>query len=281
MPAAPNQDFITYIGDSVAPIFTVLDANNNPVNISGVTDISWSAQRNLTDPAILTKTLSGGGISLVGGGTTGQFQVSILTSDLSVASGISGWYMHKASLIQGANVTTCTVGRMQVGQSPNWTWDPGSVGIEDLYTVRSLIGDTNIADQQLADQQIKWTISEYSNVWLAAAECCRMIAGWYARRVDTSEGLLRTTYSSQRKAYQSLAADLENRGMARGGVTAYTGGTSIADKALNVQNTDRKSPQFVLAQWDNILPEFPVGHQVGVADAQGAEVDDSGIGGLP
>lgn len=280
MPAAYNQDFITYAGDAVSPIFTVVGTDGvTGVDISGVTDIIWTAQRNLSIAAAVTKKKSvGGGIVLVNGGTTGQFQVILQTADLS---SLSGWYMHTAALVTASGQTTCTVGRMQVGQSPNWTWDPGSVGTIDLYTVRSLIGDTNAADQQLADQQINWTISEYSNVWLAAAECCRMIAGLYARKVDTSEGLLRTTYSSQRKAYQSLAADLENRGMARGGVTAYTGGTSISDKASNVQNTDRKSPQFVLAQWDNILPEFPVGHQVGVADAQGVAVDDTGLAGLP
>jgi hypothetical protein len=258
--AAPNQDFITYIGDSVSPIFTVLSPLSTGVDISGVTDITWKAQRNATSTNAVIKTKSGGGISFVTNGTDGAFQVNILTSDTAA---LSGWYMHTAILTSTVGVMTATVGRMQVGPPPSWTWDPGSMPTTPLYVVRSLCGDTVQSDQQLSDEQIGWAISQYSNPWLAAAECCRMIAAYYSRMVDTVEGLLRTMYSSRRRSYMAMASDLEQRGFARGGVSAFVGGISLTDKQNNVANTDRVPPQFVLGMFDNLLPETPVGHQTG------------------
>ena len=53
--AAVNQDFVTFAGDTVKPIFTVVDVNGNAVNIANVADISWSARRNATDAVAVTK----------------------------------------------------------------------------------------------------------------------------------------------------------------------------------------------------------------------------------
>jgi hypothetical protein len=274
--AIVNQDFNTFAGDSVSPIFTVIDANNNAVDISGVTDIQWSAQLNLTSSAVITKTKSGGGITFVNTGTDGKFQVTLTTTD---TSSLSGWYVHTAALLgAGSSKTTCTIGRMNVGQAPNWTYNAAQVGTVDLYTVRHLIGDVIVSDQQLNDQEILWTIGQYSNDWLAAAECCRNIAARYARQVDTVQAELRTLYSQRTKRYQSMAQDLEMRGMARGGVQAYVGGISISDKITNETDTDRVAPQFSIGMFDNWLPEAPVGHET--QDGVGA-AGDGGDGIVP
>lgn len=275
--AQQNQDFITYSGDNPAPIFTVLSSSTGATqNISGISQITWSVQRNATDGVIVSKTYTAGQISFPNSGTDGRFQVQISSTDTSA---MSGWYQHFASITDASNnVTTVEVGRMQVGLQPSWTWDPGSVGVESLYTVRQLIGDTIQSDQQLQDQQILWAIGEYSNEWLAAAECCRNIAAYYSRLVDTVEGTLRTLYSSRTKRYQSLAADLEQRGFARGGTTVYAGGISITDKQNVVANTDRVPPNFVIAMYDNLLPEGPVGIQTNsnLSAPNDASVDNYG-----
>lgn len=270
--AAVNQDFVTFQGDTVQPIFTVQNAGV-AVDISGASEILWMALRNLSSTAAVIKRKSTGGISFTNTGSDGKFTLSLSSTDTAA---LDDWYIHTATVTDAAgNVTTCTVGRMQVGLPPNWTWSPSQVGLDDLYTVRSLIGDTRQADQLLSDQQIRWARSIYSNVWLAGAECCRMIAANFAVQVDTVQGELKTNYSMRRRAFQSLGIDLEQRGMARGGATAYMGGVSISDKFSVASDADRVQPQFVLGQWDNLLPEAPVGHQTGAADGGATPLPDT------
>ena len=191
-------------------------------------------------------------------------------------TGLSGWYTHTAALTDSfGNVTTVEVGRMNVGPKSNWTWEPSLVGVEALYTVRRLIGDVRQSDQLLTDQEILWAISEYSNEWLAAAECARNIYAGFSVQIDLVQGELKTNYSNRARAFKILAIDLETRGMSRGGVTAYVGGTSVTDKISNALDTDRVPPSFVIAWADNLIPESPVGHQTNAA--MGLPDDQSGI----
>ncbi len=111
------------------------------------------------------------------------------------------------------------------------------------------------------NREIRTAISNYSNLYLAAAECARKIAARFARDVDTQQGELRTMYSSRRRAYQSIAIDLEQRGFSRITGTGYAGGISQSDKDARVQDEDRVQPQFNLAMMDNLLPIGPVGHE--------------------
>lgn len=260
--AITNQDFILYAGDISSPVFLVKDSAGNAVNISTVTDIDWYCRRNLEEPIALTKSKSGGTISFVTTGADGKFQVSITSTDTTT---LTGNYLHLASLTDGlGNVTTTTVGTMQVGPAPSWTYDPGTVGTIALNTVRYLIGDTIRTDQQLYDQEIKFAINNYSNVYLASAVCARAIAAKYARQVDTVQGELRTMYSERTKRYLIMADGpngLWQQGMARGGVFAYAGGISVTDKQQAEEDTDRISPQFTIGEFDNFLPVGPVGHE--------------------
>lgn len=262
MTAAVNQDFNTYQGDDVSPIFTVTDASGDVVDISSVLEIQWFAQRNLDTAVAITKLKSTGGITFVTNGVDGKFQVLITKTDTSA---LSGFYLHKARLTDSAgDITSVTVGRMQVGLPPQWNYD-ASINEADAPTiniVRRIVGDVLPGDKQLQDEEIKFAIATYSNIYLAAAECARWIMALYARKVDTVQGELHTLYSQQFKAYRALSIDLETRGMARGGGGAgYAGGISIADKAAQVADTDRVTPQFNLMMMDSEIPEPAVGNE--------------------
>lgn len=258
--AAQNQDFVTYAGDSPKPIFTVVGPDGStPVDISLVTEIVWTARRSLNDAPVLTKSKTGGSIAFVTNGSNGQFQVTIAASD---TAGLTGWYMHYAALTDAAGgITTVEVGRMMVGQTPNWTYDDGSAATNDIYLVRDMIGDTTQSDQLLSDQTIFTVLQRWTVVELAAAECCRFIAAKFSRQVDTATGALRNNYSQRVKNYMMLNNDLLQLGYARGGVQAYAGGISVQDKINFVEDTDRVPPNFMIAMFDNLLPESPVGHQ--------------------
>lgn len=255
MSAKINQDFITYRGDDVAPIFTVQDADGVAIDISTVSDIKWNARRT-DDTIVLTKTKLTGGIAFVTTGVNGQFQVTILKADTQA---LDGFYVHEAQIVDASsNVTTVSVGRMQVGLQPLWTYDAQALSTNTMYQVRRLIGDTKPNDQQLYDSEILFALSLYANIYLAAAECARQLASKYAREVNIvqagSGGNLTTNYSDRSKAYAKLALELEQRGMSRGGFMPYAGGISVPDKQAQEDNADRVQPQFVIGMMDNLLP---------------------------
>lgn len=262
MTAAINQDFVTYQGDDVSPIFTVTDASGTVVDISTVLEITWTCQRNLETAVALTKLKSTGGISFVTNGVDGKFQV-LLTAANTTA--LEGFYLHRAKVTDSAgSVTSVTVGRMQVGLPPQWNYDPSinATTAPTINIVRRIVGDVLPGDKQLQDEEIAFAIATYSNVYLASAECCRWIAAQYARKVDTVQGELHTLYSQQFKAYRLMAFDLETRGMARSGAgSGYAGGISVEDKAAQVADTDRVTPQFNLMMMDDEIPQSAVGNE--------------------
>lgn len=261
MTAILNQDFVTYAGDDVFPIFTVQDSAGAAIDISTVAEISWSAVRNSDSAVAVTLTKSGGKITFVTGGTDGKFQVQIASA---VTTNLSGMYRHTATITDAlGNKTTIEVGRMQVGVKPAWTYDAASVTSSPLYQVRRLIGDVIKNDQQLFDDEISFFISQRSSIYGAAADACRAIAAQYSRKVDvTSPGEIRTAYSVQATAYARRAKELDEVARNRGaGITPFAGGISIADKTARQQDTDRVQPSFNIGFTDNLLPIGPVGNE--------------------
>lgn len=149
--------------------------------------------------------------------------------------------------------------------STAWTYDgtllSTSTAVANTMIVRRLVGDVLPGDPQVTDGEINFAISEYANLYLAGAEVSRWIAAQYSRKVDLVQGELKTNYSQQAKAYTARAVDLETRGMASGGLTAYAGGISQADKDNQVNDADRVPPQFVIGMTDDLLPVGPVGNE--------------------
>src|SRR6266498_2303077 len=149
MTAYLNQDFVTYQGDDPQPVFTVLDSSGTAVDISTVSDITWIAKLNASTAAVVSKTKLTGGIAFTNTGTDGKFTVSLTKVDTAA---LTGNYEHYASITDAIGaITTVTVGRLQVGLEPVWTFDASSVSSQDLYGVRALYGDTIYAEQQLPD----------------------------------------------------------------------------------------------------------------------------------
>lgn len=262
MAAIYNQDFLTFAGDDVFPIFTVYDPNGNIVDISTVTDIQWYAKKTADDvvpEASASKV--GGTIAFVTNGIDGKFQVTLTKV---VTAALSGNYQHIAKIIDGlGNVTTVTVGTMKVGIKPTWNYDAASVSTSPLMAVRLWVGDVNPNDQQLQDSEILYFISQKSSVIGAAADCARSIAARYSRMVDTtSPGNLQTHYSQRATAYMKMSVELASEARKRGaGVMPYAGGISVVDKTTIQQNNDRVQPSFNIGMTDNQIPVGQIGNQ--------------------
>ena len=244
---ATNQDFTVYAGDAAFPQFTVRDANGTPIDISTAVQISWNASRDVQSAPVLVKNKTTGGIQLVGGGTGGVFQLNLSSSDTQV---LTGYYIHEAAITDSSgNVSTVTLGRMQVGRAPIATYS-GDPANSPRDKVRMLIGDTNPAKPNLLDPEIDSLLSNYPNPYLAAAAGCRSIAARLAQKVNKRVGDLSINYSDMVKNYTSLATQLQSEGQ-KIGVIPYSGGISKADiRAVNA-NTDRPKPPFKRKQFDN------------------------------
>lgn len=145
-----------------------------------------------------------------------------------------------------------------------WTYNVGllltpSNPLSPLMQIRRLIGDVLLSDQQLQDEEIIWINSRYSNIYSAAAECCRDIAANFSRQVDLVQGELKNNYSRRAVAYMIMAKDLENRGLR--GVIPYAGGISNEDKFEQATDPDRVTPAFNVQEFDNLLPVGPAGNE--------------------
>lgn len=242
-----NQNFTIYQGDAALLLFTIVDGNGNAIDLSGVSDIVWAAQRDLNSSPVVRKTMTGGGITFKTDGTDGKFQVSLTGTDTTA---LTGFYLHAAVTIDGSgNASTAATGRMQVGRAPVWTYS-GDPANSDRDAVRNYVNDTDQSNPQIMDAEIDYLLAQYPNPLLAAAAACRKLAARWATKVNKRVGDLAISFSDISKNYTSLATELEAQGNTRG-LAPYSGGTSIADKISVDQNTDRPSPPFCEKQFDN------------------------------
>ena len=146
-----------------------------------------------------------------------------------------------------------------------WTYSVADLASSPKDQVRRMIGDVISSDQQIADEEINFAITQRSSVYGAAADCCRYIAAQYSRKADLvtqgAGGSLKTNYSQQSRAYAAMAATFESKSAMFGGAVPYAGGISVSDKQKNEQDTDRVAPQFNIGEFDNTLPVGSVGQE--------------------
>jgi hypothetical protein len=142
-----------------------------------------------------------------------------------------------------------------------WTYAVASLVADPMMQVRYLVGDTRSSDQQVQDEEIGFALAQRPGIYGAAALVCRSLAAQLSREADTVDQNLRTTLSARASAYARRAAAYEAQMSARGGITPYAGGISVADKTVQDANTDRVPPQFDLGMEDNRLPVAPEGNE--------------------
>lgn len=121
----------------------------------------------------------------------------------------------------------------------SYSGDPRNSRVDE---VRFLVGDTNVDDQLLTDEEILFMIdTERKNIFYIAATVAETIAGKFSRAADKSVGDLRISYSQLQENYLGLAKNLRRRGMIRG-TSAYAGGISRSDKRTRQLDEDRVKP---------------------------------------
>lgn len=90
-----------------------------------------------------------------------------------------------------------------------WTYG-GNPAASNLDRVRFLIGDTDVNDQLLSDEEINFLISTKGSPERAAYEACLQIMAKLAREVDYAIGPEKVSASQRFKHYQELSKELRN-----------------------------------------------------------------------
>ena len=140
-----------------------------------------------------------------------------------------------------------------------WSYDAENLGTDTesqrLNSVRFLVGDTDINDQQALDSEIAFALDQTgSNIYYAASYVANAIAAKYSRRVTVDlDGALQAEYSDLAKQYRVLSSQLRQDGQRFSGTAfnLYAGGISISDINTNRKNPDRPQPAFRKDRFDN------------------------------
>jgi hypothetical protein len=123
----------------------------------------------------------------------------------------------------------------------------------DRDKVRFLIQDTDSTAPLLTDEEIAWLISEWADVYDAAANGCDVLANQYAHKADYSKSVgdlsLHETFSRQTTRFSELASNLRRNRMRRYAPHWKANADALkstADRNVATYNTDAH-----LGQMDN------------------------------
>lgn len=127
----------------------------------------------------------------------------------------------------------------------SWSYS-GDPNLSRLDAVRFLVGDTDIDDQLLSDEEIIYIEESVSNIYIAGSRASEAIAGKFSRLADKSLGDYSISLSQKASAYLELAGRLSHRAKAdlAKKVKPYAGGISVSDKETVELDFDRVNPAF-------------------------------------
>lgn len=139
-----------------------------------------------------------------------------------------------------------------------WSYDEGNLNTTDaigrLNATRLLIGDTDLNDKQVQDEEVSFAVAQANdNVYKAGSMLCRSIAAKYSRKVNTElSGALSADYSDLSRHYLSLADTLEYQGKILGAsVGAVAGGITKSKVDAVRENTNRIQGSFRRDRFNN------------------------------
>ena len=138
----------------------------------------------------------------------------------------------------------------------SYSGDPDSSALD---SIRFLIGDTDTNDQLLANEEISWVNSQVSgsttstdSIYTVAYRCMIAIASKFSRLADQAVGDMRVSMAQKSRGAREQAKELLRLAESEGGTpTPYSGGITISDKELDLDNSDLVKPFFQSGQFAN------------------------------
>lgn len=126
--------------------------------------------------------------------------------------------------------------------------DPENDTADEL---RLLIGDTDLSDPLLSDEEVAFFLSDAGGaaIW-GAIRAATAVAAKFARKVTSTSGRVSKALSDLMQHYLDLARRLEQRAEEVSGAMVFTALTRSGKEADRV-DTDLVQPQFRIGQDDN------------------------------
>lgn len=115
--------------------------------------------------------------------------------------------------------------------------------------IRFLIGDTNMSNVMVSDEEINAMIATYPNLYKAASMVCNAIAAKFSRESSISIGSVSKDCSKKAEAYRIMSDELASQ--SRLYVLPSFGGLTHAQKDSLDQNTSYVQPPFKLGMTDS------------------------------
>lgn len=122
------------------------------------------------------------------------------------------------------------------------TWSYTNTLATNRDRVRHLIRDTDQSRQLLQNEEIDWHLTNSTNVWIVAAECCEVLAAKYARMIDRSAAGVSDSGSHNAEIWRALADQYRRR--AASTLSVFAGGRSVSGKADLQNDDDATQPAF-------------------------------------
>jgi hypothetical protein len=110
-----------------------------------------------------------------------------------------------------------------------WNYDPLSLANDSLMQTRLLVGDTDVDDQLMQDEELEYYIEAEGGVRSAAIAALESLAAMAAKKVDRTIGPLSIKWSQRAAAFSLRAQNLRTDRVALA-AEPYAGGLSIAEK---------------------------------------------------
>lgn len=138
-----------------------------------------------------------------------------------------------------------------------WSYTDPSASTKD--EVRFYIGDTDINDQLITDEEINWSLTQYDTPQLAGALVLRGLIAKLSRYVNNSVGGVSVSAGDMAKAFLDRVRELDPNGVTKNSVAVLPsfGGLSIAGKDNLLDNEDAVQPFFRREQ-DDILRDTDI-----------------------
>ena len=124
------------------------------------------------------------------------------------------------------------------------TWTYTNTHATNRDRVRHLIRDTDSSRQILQNEEIDWHLTNSTNVWIVAAECCEVIAAKFGRMIDRSAVGISDSPQSTAKFWTDLADKYRRR--ANSTLSVFAGGRSVQGKADLANEDDATQPAFAV-----------------------------------
>ncbi len=130
----------------------------------------------------------------------------------------------------------------------SWSYDPTIPTDKDA--VRLEIGDTDINNQLLQDEEIEYFLSVEGSVLAASIAAAESIAAKFSRGFNQRVGDLSADKSKLADQYRKLAEDLRRRAAINSGAPVAPA-LSESEKQAYREDTDRNQPIFSIGMNDD------------------------------